>query len=148
VLSLGRAEWQAMKDHAEKSYPHEGCGILAGKAGEEKITAKVIPLENVKKESKETRYLISPDDFRREDWKLREEGLEILGFFHSHPDVSCRASEFDLAHAWPWYSYLILSVRGGKFAQAASWVLNEDKKEFLQEEVKTKDFVEEKIGLK
>ena len=100
MLSLAEKEWGAIRAFAEKSYPKECCGILAGKSGgDNKSVLFVIEMANAQDGSQETRYLISPDDLRREDKELRQHGLEILGFFHSHPDVPCRASETDLAQA-------------------------------------------------
>jgi proteasome lid subunit RPN8/RPN11 len=54
----------------------------------------------------------------------------VLGFFHSHPDHPARPSAFDLEHAWPYYSYLIVSVVDGKVAGIASWRLAADRTRF------------------
>jgi proteasome lid subunit RPN8/RPN11 len=58
---------------------------------------------------------------------LRQEELEILGFYHSHPDHPAAPSAFDIEHAWPWYSYLIVRVSAGRAADLASWQLNDDR---------------------
>jgi proteasome lid subunit RPN8/RPN11 len=73
------------------------------------------------------RYQISPDDLRRLDADLRREELEILGFYHSHPDHPAAPSAFDIEHAWPWYSYLIVRVSAGRAAELACWQLNDDR---------------------
>ena len=72
------------------------------------------------------RYLISPDDLRRLEADLRLEGLEIVGYYHSHPDHPAAPSGFDTEHAWPWYSYLIVRVEQGQGLEAASWTLDDE----------------------
>ena len=73
------------------------------------------------------RYLIAPDDLRRITRELRRSGLEILGYYHSHPDHPARPSAFDTEHAWPWYSYLIVRVDRGRAADMTSWVLDDER---------------------
>ena len=73
------------------------------------------------------RYLIAPDDLRRLESEVRAEGLEIVGYYHSHPDHPARPSAFDTEHAWPWYSYLIVRIDRGNAADAASWVLDDER---------------------
>jgi proteasome lid subunit RPN8/RPN11 len=58
---------------------------------------------------------------------VREEGQEIVGYYHSHPDHPARPSAFDAEHAWPWYSYLIVRIDRGRGADLASWVLDDDR---------------------
>ena len=72
------------------------------------------------------RYLIAPDDLRRLEAELQREGLEIVGYYHSHPDHPAVPSAFDTQHAWPWYSYLIVRVEGGRGREAASWTLDDE----------------------
>jgi proteasome lid subunit RPN8/RPN11 len=72
------------------------------------------------------RYLIAPDDLRRLEGDLRLEGLEIVGYYHSHPDHPAVPSAFDTEHAWPWYSYLIVRVERGRGLEAASWTLDDE----------------------
>ena len=52
-------------------------------------------------------------DILRAEREARKLGLDILGFYHSHPDAPARPSDFDREHAWPWYAYVIAEVRGG-----------------------------------
>jgi proteasome lid subunit RPN8/RPN11 len=72
------------------------------------------------------RYLIAPDDLRRLEADFRLEGLEIVGYYHSHPDHPAVPSGFDTEHAWPWYSYLIVRVDRGRGLEAASWTLDDE----------------------
>jgi proteasome lid subunit RPN8/RPN11 len=73
------------------------------------------------------RYLISADDLRSATRELEQSGLEILGFYHSHPDHPAEPSGFDQEHAWPWYSYIIVRVDAGRSRDIASWVLTDDR---------------------
>jgi proteasome lid subunit RPN8/RPN11 len=81
------------------------------------------------------RYLISPDDLRRIEAELRPSGLEVLGCYHSHPDHPAVPSAFDIEQAWPWYSYLIVRVDGGRGAELSSWVLADDRSKMHPESV-------------
>jgi proteasome lid subunit RPN8/RPN11 len=72
------------------------------------------------------RYLIAPDDLRRLEAELRGQGLEIVGYYHSHPDHPAAPSAFDAGHAWPWYSYVIVRVDHGRAADLASWMLDDE----------------------
>jgi proteasome lid subunit RPN8/RPN11 len=81
------------------------------------------------------RYLIEPDDLRRVEAELRSEGLEVLGCYHSHPDHPAAPSAFDLEHAWPWYSYVIVRVDQGRAAELTSWVLEDDRSGMCPESV-------------
>jgi len=62
--------------------------------------------------------------------QARAEGLDVLGIVHSHPDHPAEPSSFDLEHAWPYYSYMIVSVSGGAAADQRSWRLRDDRSGF------------------
>jgi proteasome lid subunit RPN8/RPN11 len=67
-----------------------------------------------------------------------QQELDIVGFFHSHPDHPERPSDFDREHAWPWYSYLITSVQQGRAVRTAAWTLADDRQSFHAEELDVK----------
>lgn len=71
------------------------------------------------------RYWIDPADLLRIQKQAREQGLDIIGIYHSHPDHPAVPSECDRRLAWPVYSYLIASVQGGQIADVQSWRLND-----------------------
>jgi proteasome lid subunit RPN8/RPN11 len=100
--------------------------VLGGHSGEVKEVLRLLPMANGRTDDPH-RYLISPDDLRRAMADLRRGGLEVLGFFHSHPDHPAAPSAFDVEHAWPWYSYLIVRVDGGRAAEVTSWKLEDDR---------------------
>ncbi len=125
-----------MWEEAQATYPFECCGILVGKLTQgEKVVELTLPTPNAQKDSSENRFLIPPDEFLRAEKKAREEGYELLGFYHSHPDHPPRPSSYDLEYAWPTYSYLILSVEEKKPAGMNSWVLQDDRNGFHKETI-------------
>jgi len=117
----------AIRVHGEGAYPAECCGALAGRVvGEDvKEVVRLEPAVNRRTDDPH-RYLIAPDDLRRLEGQLKSEGLEIVGYYHSHPDHPAVPSAFDADHAWPWYSYVIVRVDRGRGADLASWVLDDD----------------------
>jgi proteasome lid subunit RPN8/RPN11 len=117
--------------HVCRAYPDEGCGVLVGRErGEVREIERVIGLENRHGAPREKRYLIAPEEFLDADRRAREQGLEVLGFFHSHPDAPAEPSSFDLEHAWDYYSYLIVSISNGAVAGERSWRLRADRSGF------------------
>jgi Predicted metal-dependent protease of the PAD1/JAB1 superfamily len=78
------------------------------------------------------RFLIPPEEVRAAERAAAAAGLEIIGFFHSHPDHPARPSAFDREHAWPWYAYLIVSVEDGRAVDWRVWELQEDRSAFVE----------------
>ena len=110
---------------AERAYPAECCGVLAGRVGEIKEVVQLVPVSNRWTDDPH-RYLIAPDDLKRIMGELGHSQLEVLGFYHSHPDHPAVPSSFDVEHAWPWYSYVIVRVHKGRAAELASWQLEDE----------------------
>ncbi len=149
VISATRI--QIIYAHAENIYPEEACGILIGTISNEvKTVAKVVPTINVwgKTElgddskiadsiirTKRSRYTIAPQDIFQAQIRARNTQLDIIGFFHSHPDYPAIPSDCDLSQAWEIYSYPIVSVVQGKVTDFKSWVLNHEGV-FQSEEIK------------
>jgi proteasome lid subunit RPN8/RPN11 len=109
----------------ELAYPAECCGVLGGRVNELKQVLQLAPVVNRRTDDPH-RYLISPDDLLRITRELRRSDLEVLGYYHSHPDHPAEPSAFDSEHAWPWYSYVIVRVDRGRAGEMTSWVLEED----------------------
>lgn len=122
----------AIRRAGETAYPAECCGLIVGRVAGEKEAVRVVPMANRRTDDPH-RYLIDPEDWRRVERELRAEGLEILGYYHSHPDHPAVPSAFDAAHAWPWYSYIIVDVRAGRAGEPASWVLGDESRAFARE---------------
>ena len=122
-----------IRRHGEAAYPAECCGALVGLVlGDEKEVVRLVPAVNRRIDDPH-RYLIAPDDLRRLEAEVRAAGLEIVGYYHSHPDHPAAPSAFDADHAWPWYSYVIVRVDRGRGADLASWVLADDRPHMLSE---------------
>lgn len=135
-IELTREQKEVIEQHGESTYPHECCGLLFGRViDKRKQIEDVRPIENQNDESPENRYLIPPEEILKGEKYAREEGFDVVGYFHSHPDVVARPSEFDREHAWPWYSYIIVSVVRGKAAEIRSWQLRDDRASFDEEEI-------------
>jgi proteasome lid subunit RPN8/RPN11 len=139
-IEINRTQLQIIQQHGEKNYPEECCGILLGKIDKErKIVIEVIPTINEwrseelatdpnnleKIHSKRDRYIIPPTEILEAQKRGRDNGLDIIGFFHSHPDYPSTPSECDRLNAWEIYSYTIVSVIEGKATTIESWVLDE-----------------------
>ncbi len=126
TLRISEGLLEEIRGHGEAAYPAECCGALAGRVqGGDKDVVRLAPAVNRRTDDPH-RYLIAPDDLRRLEAELKREGLEIVGYYHSHPDHPAVPSAFDTQHAWPWYSYLIVRVEGGRGREAASWTLDDE----------------------
>ena len=141
-IAISTAQLKIIYDHAEDIYPEECCGILLGKIdGVSKIVVEVIETINTWKKSevttelknlddlnrtKHSRYTISPRDILQSQKRGRDLQLDIIGFFHSHPDALSIPSTCDRDRAWEIYSYPIISVINGKISDIQSWVLNSE----------------------
>jgi proteasome lid subunit RPN8/RPN11 len=94
----------------------------------------LLPLRDPAKETERNRLSLDPDQLRVEK-DARAKGLEVLGYYHSHPDHPARPSIYDREHAWPWYSYVIVSAERGSAKDLTCWVLAEDEGSFCLEPV-------------
>jgi proteasome lid subunit RPN8/RPN11 len=136
MIRLTDEQGAQIKAHGEETYPHECCGfLLGGETDGVKVVQEVRRAANARDDSPRNRYLIPPEELLRVEKDSRGRGLQIIGYYHSHPDVAARPSEYDRQHAWPWYSYLIVSVRGGTAAELLAWVVEDDEGPFVSEEI-------------
>jgi proteasome lid subunit RPN8/RPN11 len=135
TIVISAEQRKIIYNHAESTYPEECCGILLGKiVGISKTVVEVIPTINAWNKlesdeldrSKNNRYSIDPRDIFTAQKRARELNLEIIGFFHSHPDYPAIPSTCDRIQAWEVYSYPIISVINGKVSEIKSWVLDRD----------------------
>lgn len=131
-LSLARAELEAIREHCEAGYTEEVCGGLLGRRvaeGSLEIVATV-SVANERRDQRTRRYLIGPDDVVSLERLAHGRGLQLMGYYHSHPDAPAQPSDFDRQHAWPWYVYVIVSVTDGVAVEARAWRLAEDRSRF------------------
>jgi len=123
----------------ETAYPDECCGVLMGSIDNEenKIVKRTQAINNAREDGeKYHRFLITPEDMLYAEQTARAAKLEVIGFYHSHPDHPASPSEYDKDHALPFYSYAIVSVEKGKAKEFTSWELSQDRTVFLPEEIK------------
>lgn len=125
TVRISGALVEEIRRAGELAYPAECCGVLGGRVNELKEVLQLAPVVNRRTDDPH-RYLISPDDLLRITRELRRWDLEVLGYYHSHPDHPAEPSAFDSEHAWPWYSYVIVRVDRGRAGEMTSWVLEED----------------------
>lgn len=138
VLSSGDLE--RIGRHAGECYPEECCGFLIGQAkGDSTAVERVLPVDNERQDSRHHRFLIAPETVLEAHKEARATGLDVVGYYHSHPDHPARPSDFDREHAWPGLSYVIVSVQSGKVAEARSWRLTDDRERFEEEAMLRKD---------
>jgi proteasome lid subunit RPN8/RPN11 len=126
-LVLGPGAAEAIESHGREAFPHECCGALLGADGQVVAT---FPLPNTTEEGPRRRFLVRPSDYRSAEREATSRGLELLGFYHSHPDHPARPSQYDLDHAWPVFSYVIVSIMGGEPGAMTSWLLKDDRSAF------------------
>lgn len=125
--------------HGAETYPHECCGAILGRAASDrKVVTEMIRIDNARKDERaRRRFLITDQDYLRVEREAATRGLDLLGFYHSHPDHPARPSQYDLDHAFPWFSYVIVAVAEGDPGALTSWVLADDRSEFCPETVET-----------
>jgi proteasome lid subunit RPN8/RPN11 len=129
-LNLGADILDAIRAHGRDAYPHECCGALIGRAG---VAREALRLPNTTEEGPRRRFLVRPEDYRQAEAHAAALGLDLLGFYHSHPDHPARPSQYDLDHAWPVFSYAIISVSLGEPGEIRSWKLRDDRSGFDEE---------------
>ena len=142
MLGLKEEHLEAIKAHAEADYPHECGGLLLGhldaKSG--KTVVETLPMENTAEvETRHDRVLIDPRSLMLAERKARQKGLDVIGYYHSHPDDEAVPSQFDLDHALPVWSYIIVSVRDRKAVDWNSWEMEDDRSKFNKEQVNLGD---------
>ncbi len=125
MLLIKRSDLDSLRRHGEETYPHECCGILLGRIeGETRTVEATLRAGNTRTDSPHDRYHIDPKELVAAQRLAREQGLDIVGFYHSHPDHPERWSATDLAEAhWYGCSYVITSVAKGRAAVTNSFAL-------------------------
>lgn len=118
-------------------YPSEACGILLGEPGDDAVATSVRalrPTENAATDP-QRRFSIPPEALLAAQKEARAEGLEVVGYYHSHPDHAAVPSPIDLETAWPDTSYLIVAVSAGAVREVRSWRLDADSRSFVEERI-------------
>ncbi len=156
TLTMSDAQIEVIRQHGARAYPSECCGVILGDVnGACKKAEEIVPLKNIRnnpgraqellplddpaRETERNRFLLDPIDQLRVEKDARARGLEVLGYYHSHPDHPARPSNYDREHAWPWYSYVIVSIERGVAKHLTCWVLAEDRGTFLPETIEVEE---------
>ena len=145
MLKLNGQIYDAIRRHGEETYPHECCGVLLGRsAGEANKVEDAIRAGNTRTDSAHNRYSIAPQELVKIQRVGRERGLDIVGFYHSHPDHPAQWSQTDFAEAhWLGCSYVITAVEKGVAQQTNSFLLTgttEEDKAFMTEQITVERF--------
>ncbi len=140
MVKLKRSEYDEIRRHGEQTYPHECCGILLGNVdGDVRTVQAAVRCNNTRTDSPHDRYDIDPRELIQAQRQARELGIDVVGFYHSHPDHPALWSQTDFDHAhWIGCSYVITSVELGHAAVTNSFALigsKEEDKALVKEEV-------------
>jgi proteasome lid subunit RPN8/RPN11 len=136
MIEIEKAAWETMVGHAQNKFPNECCGAMLGRLdGDRKVVTVAVPIENAYRGAQGARYEISPEDLLAAEREARAQGMDLVGIFHSHPDCDAYFSETDLKNSCPWYSFVVLSVKNGRFDHANSFIPDLDQTRADKEEL-------------
>jgi proteasome lid subunit RPN8/RPN11 len=138
MIQLTTKHHDEIAAHGERDYPHECCGLLLGNFGADgtKLIVETYPISNAREEeAKRNRFLIRPEELMRGEGYAETKQLQVVGFYHSHPDHPAVPSNYDLEQAWPVYSYIVVAVKAGKALDLRSWEMEPDRSRFTEEEI-------------
>lgn len=128
----------AIHAHGRETYPNECCGALIGRDG---LVQETLALPNTTEEGPRRRFLVRPSDYRAAEAHASARDADLLGFYHSHPDHPAQPSQYDLDHAWPSFSYVIVSIRYGEHREMRSWRLRDDRSAFDEEGLSVEEVI-------
>ena len=140
MLHITYSDYEALRAHGEETYPNECCGVLLGKSDAEgNHVHQIVHAGNTRTDSAHNRYNIAPIELVKIQRQARSLSLDIVGFYHSHPDHPAQWSPTDFAEAhWIGCSYVITAVEKGKAAITNSFLLTgttEEDKKFLDQSI-------------
>ena len=143
MIYLTEEHKKAIEAHGEATYPNECGGMILGLFDKEKdkTVVELLPMENSSQQDQKNRVLILPKDVLRAERYARSNKLDVIGYYHSHPEDVAVPSQYDLDHALPVWSYIIVSVLQGKAANLRSWVMEDDRSKFNEESLEISDLL-------
>ncbi len=139
-LKITKSLYDQLRAHGEETYPHECCGILLGKSTDDALSVQaLVRAGNTRTDSAHNRYHIAPQELIKAQREGRTHGLDIVGFYHSHPDHPAQWSitDFNEAH-WFGCAYLITAVEKGHAQITNSFLLtgtSEEDKAFANQPI-------------
>ncbi|HUZ89180.1 MAG TPA: M67 family metallopeptidase [Candidatus Acidoferrales bacterium] len=123
-MEIAAAAMEEVKAHAQRGYPNEICGILIAASG--RLVTQTRPVRNTVVERARDRYEMDPIDQIRIQRECDASGLEVVGYYHSHPDHPARASMTDADRSWAGPYYLIVSCVDGLVVDANVFISDTD----------------------
>jgi proteasome lid subunit RPN8/RPN11 len=136
-LQLSSAFARQIEADGAKAYPNECCGIMFGADRDgRRVVQRLLAVENTfDADERYHRFSISPQQLMSAEKEASENGQLVLGFYHSHPDAPARPSEYDRQRAWPFYSYVIVSIANRQPIDMTSWLLDEQTGTFSRQDI-------------
>ncbi|MHA2249049.1 MAG: Mov34/MPN/PAD-1 family protein [Candidatus Kariarchaeaceae archaeon] len=135
MLNISNEEIEKIKAHGEETFPEECCGVIIANTNNLQYIIESRPMRNTNAGSRNTRYNIDPLDLIKLEDELDRKNQTMLGIYHSHPNHPAKPSKFDLEHAWPNLSYIVLSVKDGKSIECTAWRLDKTRTSFEEESI-------------
>lgn len=133
-MHITKTTIDSIRTHASVTYPEECCGVLLGEFREGIRVLEAVAVDNTSETQRERRYLIDAPTLFRITKEADGRGLDVVGFYHSHPDHPAQPSQTDLEQAtFPAYVYMIQSVVGGTAYDLTAWTLANDRSRFIAE---------------
>ena len=142
-MKIDKVAYQGMIQDAESGYPYEVCGVMIGKKNTVthfRKCANLVADDSLDTAFKQTgeidskrlrdRFELDPRSYMEADLWARENGLDIVGIYHSHPDHPPIPSETDRQVASANWAYIIFSVNQGNLAGSKLWYINEQSGQF------------------
>ena len=120
-ILLNEGVLNRIREHAAIMYPDEACGILLSTAEDERITGVYFSENNAEKAIRRERFDIDPLTLYELEKKAGEEGFNITGYFHSHPDHMAVPSGEDIRYMIPGVFYMIVPVAGGECGESRGY---------------------------
>ncbi|HXM57396.1 MAG TPA: M67 family metallopeptidase [Candidatus Dormibacteraeota bacterium] len=124
-MKISQQALREVHEHAGEGYPNEICGILIATRGSDVVTQSR-RVRNTVTDRARDRYEMDPRDQIRIQRECDERGLEILGYYHSHPDHPAMASVTDATRSWAGPTYVIVSCVKGKAVTQNAFVAERD----------------------
>jgi len=138
TLKISDGLVRRIEAHGVETFPYECCGALLGHDDDSgREVTELFALSNHRDDSPRNRFEITPEDVLLAERTAREKKMDLIGWYHSHPNAPARPSEFDREHAWPWYSYIIVSIRDGDPKEITSWRLQDDRSAYDPEGIES-----------
>lgn len=131
-MRIHRQAFDAIRAHGVDGFPYEVCGLLIGRPDENLVT-EARPVPNIEMQNPHVRYLIDDKEDMRIRKSLYKTSLDVLGYYHSHPNHPAEPSIFDTERSWESYLYVIVSVRDGEPAEMNAFVAEKDRGPMLRQ---------------